>query len=99
MCEVERLNVFRLLVEVGFGLCVCGGGVGRMDEGPGTVSAILLPPFESRPTEPNNPTQEVADGLCVLSPDEHATVLFTNASFSDYLRIPPQAVLGRCVVL
>ena len=56
MCEVERLNVFRLLVE------------------------------------------EVADGLCVLSPDGAATVLFTNASFSDYLRIPPQAVLGRCVV-
>lgn len=39
----------------------------------------------------------MADGLCVLSPDEHAMVLFTNASFSDYLRIPPQAVLGRCV--
>jgi PAS domain-containing protein len=55
MCEVERLNVFRLLVE------------------------------------------EVADGVCVLTPDETATVLFTNASFSDYLRIPPYAVLGRCV--
>lgn len=47
------------------------------------------------PLHPPTYTQEVADGLCVLSPDEHATVLFTNASFSDYLRIPPHAVLGR----
>lgn len=53
MCEVERLNVFRLLVE------------------------------------------ELADGLCVLTPDESATVLYMNTSCSEYLRIPPQAVLGR----